>query len=205
MEIKESDLKFQFDDDIHAVKFDDTAFYRTRFNRMPSAKGVDIVADSSQMLQLIEIKNCSGHEAENLWRTSVNNSKLESAPSSLDVTDRDSLDIEMAKKVASTICCLYGAWTKAPRSPAAEELATVWACACHPKIPTDEKQLMVILFLEGDFEIAGSKTRNKRMIMHRLQESIQGKLSWLNCKVAVVDSDTYSQRCFSVCTDSATN
>ena len=38
------------------------------FNQMPGAKGVDIVADSDEIIHFIEIKNCLGHERENRWR-----------------------------------------------------------------------------------------------------------------------------------------
>ena len=116
MNIEESNLTFVFPRDITVSKFDDGKFYRKSFGKMPGGKGVDIIADSGDMLQLIEIKNCKGHEQENRWRTSVDNSKVTSAPATLDVKDRDSLDIEVAKKVASTIACLYGAWTKAAQS-----------------------------------------------------------------------------------------
>ena len=34
--------------------------------------------------------------------------------------------------------------------------------------------------------------------MKRIQESISQKLSWLNCKVSVVDSDTYNPKLFTV-------
>ena len=70
MVIEESDLKFNFKPQVCAVKFDDSEFYRKEFNKLSSAKGVDILADSREVFQFIEVKNCSGHETENLWRTS---------------------------------------------------------------------------------------------------------------------------------------
>lgn len=195
MAIEESDLKFNFDEETQAIKFDDRQFYRKFFNKMPSSKGVDILANSKDVIQFIEIKNCTGHERENMWRTSVNNSKLSSAPHSLDVEDRDSLDIEVAKKVASTITCLLGAWTKSEKSEYALELIEFWKGIADSKIASDKKQLLVILFLEGDFD---TKSRSKKAIMKRLQESINVKLSWLNCRVMVVDSNTYKERYFKV-------
>lgn len=198
MKIEESSLTFTFSEKISVSKFDDTKFYRTKYNKLPGGKGVDIIADSDDMLQLIEIKNCSGHEIENIWRTSVNNSKRESAPQELEVDNRDSLDIEIAKKVAATIACLYGAWSKAPQSESAKELSNIWKAACVSQIQNSKKTIMVILFLEGNFDNPRSKTRSKRMIMKRLQDSIDEKLSWLNCRVSVVDSATYNKKCFTV-------
>lgn len=198
MNIEESNLTFEFSEEMMAIKFDGTKFYRDIFGKQPNGKGVDIIATSGDMVQFIEIKNCTGHEVENLWRTSVNNSKLDSAPQELDVSERDSLDIEMAKKVASTIACLYGAWTKSIQSSVASEMAEVWAHICDSDIQRLEKKILIVLFLEGDFGNSHSKTRNKKMIMQRLQDSIRIKLSWLNCRVSVVDSTTYNPKCFSV-------
>lgn len=198
MVIEESNLHFAFDEDVQAIKFDDTEFYRKYYNKMPNAKGVDILASSKDVMQLIEIKNCTGYETENMWRTSVNNSNIKAAPHNLDVNDRDSLDIEVAKKVASTIACLLGAWTKMERSDKAMKLAGFWKEICDVKIVKDKKYILVTLFLEGNFSANAPKSRSKRMIMKRLQESINDKLSWLNCKVAVVDSDTYNKRYFNI-------
>lgn len=196
--IEESGLRFEFGEDVQAVKFDDQPFYRRAFNKLPEAKGVDILADSKEIIQLIEIKNCSGHERENMWRTSVNNSRIGSAPRELDTENRNSLDIEVAKKVASTINCLYGAWTKSEHSENAAELLNYWKGISDLRLIKDKKRLMVVLFLEGDFYSEGPDSRSKKTMMKRLQESISAKLAWLNCQVTVVDSNTYKERYFKV-------
>lgn len=59
----------------------------------------------------------------------------------------------------------------------------------------DSKKKYVILFLEGDF---GGRTRTKKMIMKTLQDSMNKKLKWINCRVSVVDSDTYDSRLFQI-------
>ncbi len=193
--IDESSLRFTFNEKTDIIKFDDTDFYRKKFNGFPGSKGIDILAESEEAIQLIEVKNCTGHESENIWRTSINNSKLTSAPRDLDVENRNSLDIEVAQKVVATLSCLYGAWTKSERMESGAELACFWKGIMDVKIPKDKKKLMVILFLEGNFH---SGSRDKKMIMHRIQESIRKKLAWLNCQVSVVDSDTYNERYFKV-------
>ena len=195
--IEESDLKFSFSGETIAIKFDDTRFYRNFFNRLPGGKGVDIVADSPDYFQFIEIKNCTGHERENLWRTSVNNGMISQAPEANSNGDyRESLDFEIAKKVASTISCFYGAWSKEMYTETSAELTLFWKKLNVSKIKKDKKQIRVVLFLEGDFDMLGS--RSKKMIMKRLEDSIQGKLSWLNCKVSVVDSTISTDRFFCV-------
>ena len=37
-----------------------------------------------------------------------------------------------------------------------------------------------------------------KMIMQKLQDSINKKLRWINCRVSVVDSDTYDPRIFQI-------
>lgn len=182
--LDESGLRFAFDGD--AVKFDETAYYQRHFVHQPGGKGVDFIALSPNRVQMIEVKNCLGDEARNQWRIGKNNSSRAKRAPGQDETDRDSVDIEVAKKVASTIACLYGAWTKSPRSDSAEELAALWRAITDSQLPADGKQLQVILFLEGDF---GCQTRPKTAIMTGLEESIRKKLSWLNCKVSVIDSE----------------
>lgn len=162
MVIEESDLTFKFPESCQVVKFDDTDFYRRKFNKLPEAKGVDIISNSEEAIQFIEIKNCIGHEPENIWRTSINNSKIESAPRALDVENRDSLDIEVAKKVAATIACLYGAWTEGKRTEKAEFLDAFWKGLTDSGIPRDKKKIMVILFLEGKFYVNGPQSRTKK-------------------------------------------
>ena len=197
MEIRESNLTFSFDSEYTVIKFDEKPFYRESFNKMPYGKGVDIIADSDGTIHLLEIKNCLGHEVENRWRTSINNGKLDSAPRDLDVEKRDSFDIEVAKKVAMSILCLFGAWSKAQESEKALELEEYWKAIDNTKVQKNKKKIVVTLFLEGDFGSI-SQARKKKAIMKRIQESISQKLTWLNCKVSVVDSDTYNQRLFTV-------
>lgn len=197
MEINESSLTFTFNEGINAIKFDDTRFYREDFNNLPGGKGVDILAASasSDIIQLIEIKNCTGHESENAWRIGVNNRSRSNMPNGLDEYDRDSLDIEVSKKVAMTISCIYGAWSLRGRVDRASEIEEYWGDFNSPKIPNLKRKIYVSLFLEGEF---GSKTRSKKMIMKRIQESLNKKLQWLNCKVTVVDSNTYNPKYYRV-------
>lgn len=197
--IEESGLRFVFGEEVRAIKFDEDPFYRRVFNKLPGAKGVDILADSKEILQFIEIKNCLGHERENMWRTSVNNRRIESAPRDIDIESRESLDIEVAKKVASTLTCLYGAWTKSRHSENAENLLYYWENIIDRRLAEDKKRFLVVLFLEGDFYSEGPDSRSKKAMMKRLQESISAKLAWLNCQVTVVDSNTYKERYFKVC------
>lgn len=193
MIIEESNLKFCFSDEVNVIKFDDTAYYRKKFNTLPSSKGVDILVNSKDIFQFIEIKNCTGHEKENLWRTSVDNRNKNLAPSTLETSHRDSLDIEVAKKVASTISCLFGLWTKSESVESSLELLDFYNGMSDEKICRDDKKIFVILFLEGNFKVGA---RSKKTIMKTIQDSIKKKLSWLNCKVTVVDSDTYNKNLF---------
>ena len=193
MVISESGLDFIFDDSYDVVKFDDTDFYRKYFSAMPEGKGVDILGRSDDVIFLIEIKNCTGDEHNNTWRTGVDNSLLNKVKGDQDIDGRESLDIEMAKKTAMTFDCIYGSWTVSKR--VTDELSSFWKDMTSTKIQNDKKTIMVMLFLEGDFN---TRTRTKKAMMSRIQDSIKKKLRWLNCKISVVDTKTYNNRYFEV-------
>lgn len=195
MEIKESGLTFTFSSSVDALKFDETSFYLKTFSHQPEGKGVDIMMNSPTCCQLIEIKNCTGHEPENYWRVFSNNSKVCKAPTNTLGEPRESLDIEVAKKVASTISCLYGAYIKSAQQKSASELTLWWEAISDCNIVSLKKSLLIVLFLEGDFK---TRTRSKKMIMKDLQDSLKKKLSWLNCKVSVIDSSEYPKQYFIV-------
>lgn len=195
MEIEESGLKFGFDQNTSVVKYDDSSFFRNYMAQLPEAKGVDIVSIQNGRLVFTEIKNCKGHEADNNWRIHPNNRKRMTSHTSVNTAGRESLDIEIAKKAAMTIDGLIGALTKASGCAAAEELAEYGKVLVADSIRSGKSQLLVVLFLEGDF---GCESRRKTTIMNELQKSIKKKLSWLNCLVSVVDSDTYNQELFHV-------
>lgn len=76
---------------------------------------------------------------------------MDSAPRDLDVENRDSFDIEVVKKVAMTILCLFGAWSKAEKTEKALELEDYWKALSSAKVQKDKKQIIVTLFLEGNF------------------------------------------------------
>ena len=192
---KESGLKFIFADESQPIKYDDSDFYKNYMNRLPAAKGVDFISVQAGRLVLTEVKNCKGHESDNNWRTCPDNRKRSTSHTSVNVDGRDSLDIEIAEKVAMTISGLIGAYTKISGTKSAEELTSYADILVSPDAKSGNKQLLIILFLEGDF---GCETRPKKVIMRELERSIKKKLAWLNCLVSVVDSDTYQKKIFNV-------
>ena len=196
MEIKEeSGLKFGFPKENTVVKFDDTAFYRDYFNKLPEAKGVDFISLEKDAISMIEVKNCRVHEGENRWRITPNNHKKDTSHTMVDVEGRDSLDIEVAQKTAMTLSALIGARTYENSRECVKEMEEIIHFLCSEAFSDVAKKKYIILFLEGDF---GCLSRSKKMIMKALQDSLRKKLSWLNCKVSVVDSDTYDNRRFEI-------
>ena len=191
----ESNLNFDFIDQFTVTKFDDTRFYTNYFKALPGGKGVDFIVDAPNTLLLMEIKNCSGNEHDNHWRLATDNAKVLTAPTTVETEDRESLDVEVSKKVAMTLSCLIGSYSKSSGCESAIELVTYFRTAISSNIRNGSKDILVMLFLEGNF---GSQTRTKKMIMQRIQDSINKKLKWLNCKVKVVDSTTYDSTFFSL-------
>ena len=192
MVIEESRLKFEFPEQNKVLKFDDTKFYRNEFNSMPGAKGVDFISLDKSSVAFIEIKNCLGDEANCRWRITPDNRKRETSHTTVDVDGRNSLDIEVAEKIAMTLAALSGAYSFGDSRSALKEI-TDFSNMVLEKYLNYEKRRYVILFLEGEF---GCHTRSKKMIMSELERSMNVKLRWLNCRVSVVDSDTYNFEIF---------
>ena len=140
--IEESRLAFYFDESYNVIKFDEDPFYREYFNKMSGSKGVDFLAESEEIIHFIEVKNCLGTEQENRWRTSINNGRIDAAPRGLNVDNRNSFDIEVAQKVAMSICCLFGSWTKEQETEKAVNLADYWRKINSAKISKNKKQIL---------------------------------------------------------------
>lgn len=66
VEIPEGRLRFTFQDDWQAIKFDETAWYSGTMKRR--IKAMDILATQGQTHWWIEIKDCVGFEPDNLPR-----------------------------------------------------------------------------------------------------------------------------------------
>lgn len=192
---EESGLKFLFPQNDTVVKFDDTKFYRDYFNKLPEAKGVDFISVDKDKIAFIEVKNCTGDESNCRWRIAPNNQKKDTTHTVVNVEGRDSLDIEVAQKTAMTVAALTGAKSFGDTKECLEELKEYIQFLSSDRFSDDSKKKYVILFLEGDF---GSRTRSKKMIMKELQDSMNKKLQWINCRVSVVDSDTYNPKIFRI-------
>lgn len=194
MEIREeSGLKFGFPDDSKVIKFDDTTFYRKDFNALPDSKGVDFVAAGKNVISFIEVKNCTGDEGNCRWRIFPNNQKRETSHTTVNVEGRESLDIEVPQKVAMSLASLMGAKSFEKTKESVKELEEIQKVIFSEDFADDKMKKYVILFLEGDF---GGHTRSKKMIMSELQRSMNTKMRWFNCRVSVVDSDTYDKKIF---------
>ena len=181
MNLKEGSLEFDFRNTEFAVKFDETEFYRNYFNKLPGAKGVDFISLYADEMMFIEVKDCIGHESDNRWRISPDNRKVETA-SIVPEKDRESLDIEVTKKVAMTLSCLCGAYTKRQGCQKAQDLEKYSAFFDGNRISSGKKKIKIVLFLEGNF---GSESLPESLIFKRLGDSIAKKMQWLECKVFV--------------------
>ena len=94
-----------------------------------------------------------------------------------------------------TVAALVGAKSFGNTKECVSELREYIQFLAKDTFSDDSKKKYVILFLEGDF---GGKTRSKKMIMKSLQDSMNKKLQWINCRDSVVDSDTYDPRLFQI-------
>ena len=195
LEIKESGLNFSFDPRTTkvAVRFDQTEFYRYDFNCFEKSKGVDIIAQKENSLQLIEVKNCSGEERKHVWQTQCNNRQKvavrDKFPES-DISHRDSYDIEVTQKIAMTIAAIVGSGTQGEHKRT-KELVPFFKMLTDPKIAENQKELEVIFVLDGNF---ACESRDNNVVRMELRRSIERKLKWLHCKVIVDSSEKLKDR-----------
>ena len=179
----ESNLNFEFLGE--AIKFDETKFYEKFKSYLTNGNGVDFLSMNSSKFIMLEVKNCTGYEKDNLWRTKTD---------FINEQGEESFDIEVAKKVAGTIACLVGAGLEHPLGDA-DDLKPYFQELTSSKYENNKKGLEVVFVLEGDFSV---RSRDKKMIMGRIKSKIAEKLKWLNCSVRVVDSETYTGNNYSI-------
>ena len=182
MILTEGNLSFHFENDCEAIKYDETDYYQNYFKRMDSGKGIDFIVKSFDQILLVEVKDCFGHEKENLWRTKSGFSKENNA---------DCFDSEVSKKVAMTMAALMGAHTKPNSCDAATKLIPFFSDLSSKKISQGKKQIRVIFLLEGEFK---SDSRSEKMIKQRIRDSIEKQLKWMECKVYVETAETINKR-----------
>lgn len=189
MTVSESKIEFVFDAKYsnQVLKYDDSAYYKDMFEKQPGAKAVDFIAVSPKRYVMIEVKNCVGDEAGNRWRITPDNRKVQTAsPADRDVSNRESLDIEVARKTAMTIAGMVGVFSNPTPKAKCSTCAPYAEALCHAAIHTEERKIVVILVFDGDF---GCATRNDKMIRRELRQKLQQKLQWLNAVVLVTDSE----------------
>lgn len=173
MVIEESNMQFEFPDNRTTVKFDEELFYRNSFNKFPESKGVDFITDGKDVIAFIEVKNCLGHEGENRWRIAPNNQKRDTTHTSHNVSQRDSLDIETAQKVAMTLAALCGARSFGDRKESLGKLGKIAEALSEETFTKTGKKKLIILVLEGNF---GSHTKSKRLLCPNCNEIL-----WQKC------------------------
>ena len=181
----EGNIDFEFPNKYNVIKFDDTPFYRQYFNQLPYAKGIDFLAMNSSEIIFLEVKDFRGREANTKWKVRLNKHKY-----GTNYERMDSLDIEIAEKVAMTLACLAGATTKRHLQNQLTAGQTILSMLMQNNLPS----LRIILFLEGNFE---SHSKTQKMVMTAIKKSIQKKLAWLNCKVEVENLATQTGKYFS--------
>lgn len=172
MILMESRINFDFATS-HVIKFDEVDYFVRKYQKLNDSKGVDFLAYDQSTLWFIEVKNFTGYEKEEntIERLKVRNGTIES------------VDLEVALKVRSSIACLVGAGSR--------QISDYNLYYQKMKeIINNNKKFKVILFLEGNF---GKTPRDEARILHIISQSIKNQLSWLNTDVHV--EKTNLRRC----------
>lgn len=169
MMLTESGLNFSFRTE-KVTKFDEIDFFMDKYQKLKDSKGVDFIAVDDNTLFLIEVKNFTGHEKEQITkqRLKVRNPDIES------------LDVEVALEVRSSLACLIGGKSKGHKtiSPYYDTLN---------KNIDHYRPIKIILFLEGD---VAPTLRAKAQMFNAIGTSIKRQLAWIDAEVMVESSET---------------
>lgn len=92
IEIIEKQITLRFQDHTGACKYDETPFYKKNVQNLQETKAVDVVANSSNTIYLIELKDMRGYRIDNKKRI-----------------ENGELALEAAQKFRDTIAGLWGA------------------------------------------------------------------------------------------------
>lgn len=204
MQIHESRLIFDISDAFMPVKFDETSFYKQKYNKFSYSKGVDIVFFDEDSICLMEIKNCKGFEKENEWRLKPNNNQRVGTKQTVNGEEQTiyqieySLDDEVVSKVSNTLACFFGASTKSDLQTSIEQLSPYWIRLRDKRIKEDARKIRVIVFVEGEF---GHKRQDIDEIFTRLRDSLKQKSAWLNCTISIENSSKNNGRFYTVRVD----
>lgn len=159
---EESRMEFLLDnEEIFAIKFDETTFFDKHYKKLQGSKGIDfLIYDKvKQEYYLIEVKNFRGSEHE------------PDTKKRLQIGTIESVTFETALKVRDTMSCIIGA----NRSEQEETISK------FGNITKRDSPIKVILLLEAPSD----KTTNYK----KLTDDLKKQLAWLNVKTLVVNKD----------------
>lgn len=167
MEIEESRMNFIFETE-DVVKFDEVKFFNQKYQNLKDSKGVDFLVNYDDTLWFIEVKNFEGYERENRDRLKLRNKDVES------------LEIEIASKVRSTVACLVGAKNME------DLILQKYFDQMNRAISNNINKLKVVLILEGNI---GRNERETKVKFQQIKTSIKSYLNWLGVEVFVENSE----------------
>ena len=161
--IPEKNLTFEFPDEWQVIKYDDSNFYRKRFEQMDDVKGLDFLARTDAVLWMIEARDFRGYRIQNKKRMQNNE-----------------LTLEVAKKVRDTVAVLYDAHRFEN-----QELRSFHSFLFGRNDPT--ARLEVILLLEEDRPQSGHK--QFKAVRSNLVKALKQRLRFLSIRVSVHNRD----------------
>jgi hypothetical protein len=154
----ESNLFFDFDDNTweHVIEFDKHPDYY-KIEKLDKTKGVDFLAVNRDTLCLIEVKNFKFHRIDNKYRLTQSGNELMS---------------EVALKVRDSLACIVAA----NRNSTNDKI--IWDKTLRI-LADNEKELIVILWLEKDLERRKPSERRQKVKKYDYKRTLHNKLKWL--------------------------
>jgi hypothetical protein len=171
MKFKEGNLEFDFDEQAwsHVIKFDEHIDYAKVKNQVPETKGVDftgILNDSTFVA--IEVKDFRGFKTQENHR-------------------EEPLEIEVAKKLVGSLATVYAGCRASTYN------GFLWK-EYNELIQNRENEVHIILWYEAD--PLDSRQTHLKGRRNNLKDKLKNKLSWLKCRVWVLNCNNYDSSKF---------
>jgi hypothetical protein len=174
MEFTESGLRFVFDETKWSIitPFDLEKDYQNVKNSLSGTKSVDFIGTGKDTTCLFEIKSFRGYRDQESVQGRLANGA-------------DDLTTEVAQKVRDTLSCLLaGARNSTNKNQE-------WKKICNTIMDAKHQRLLIIAWVEEDFETNTSQKRIKVKMGIR-KEKLKKKLSWLSKRVFIMNIKEYN-------------
>ncbi len=165
--MREGKIEFDFSGSDKAIKFDDTDYYKKKFNCMKGSKAVDFLIVRKDDFFIIEVKDYSiGPVNKDIFQIGKG---------------ENSIDRVITRKISMTLAALLGA-----------HINSIAELKDYTSSITDKaKNIRIVFFFEGD--IVALTGMDEIVYKLALVDSLKAELKWLTNDIVVLNLDEFER------------